>query len=110
MTECKTTNFPNGIDVGNCLLLEDGIDLSAFFKKQVFISSDTIDDDTDLAMSTGTNTLIMPTTPTKGILECKSISGTITLDPGTNTVENGNTVSTTVNRRFNLEATVWREL
>jgi len=76
---------------------------------QRFTSGGTINAATNLVLSTGTHTLIMPTS-TQGILEIKSISGVITLDPGTNTIEDSDTVSTTVNRRFYLEATVFREL
>lgn len=79
------------------------------FKKETFVASGTISDDTNLALSTGTNTLTMPLTNIKP-LETKSISGVITLDPGTNTVENGTTVSSTASRTFCLVGTVWREL
>lgn len=85
-------------------IIDDGV-----FVKQVFISSGTIAEATDLVISTGTNTLVMPAAHV-GILEIKSVSGAQTLDPGSNTIENGNTVLTTTNRRFNLEGTVWLEL
>lgn len=76
---------------------------------QKFSSSGTINDDTTLAISNGTNTLIMPTVYDL-ILDVKAASGTVTLDPGVNTVENGNTVTATVDRRFYLDGTVWLEL
>jgi hypothetical protein len=76
---------------------------------QSFTAGGTIGDAADLILSTGTHTLIMPLIRTE-VIEIKSISGTITLDPGTNTVENGNTISTTVSRRFYLNGTVWLEL
>jgi len=107
---CKPTYYPNGIKIGGCFEVDPDTDLSALFKKQNFAANGTIAADTNLAVSTGTNTLVMPLLPTKGILEIKSISGVITLDPGTNTVENGNSISTAVARRFNLDGTVWIEL
>ena len=79
------------------------------FVKQTFSSGGTINSDTNLALSTGTHTLVMPTTYV-GILETKSISGIATLDLGTNTMENGNSVPAGSNRRFNLDGTVWVEL
>lgn len=106
-------NLEAGVGILLSLSPENGITIALSedtFIKQNFIANGTITDNVNLATSTGTNTLVMPLTPTKGILEVKSISGTITLNPGTNTVENGNTVSTTVNRRFNLNGTVWLEL
>jgi len=80
------------------------------FVTQDLATAGTINPDVNLVRSTGTHTLVLPTAPTKGILEVKSVSGTITLNPGANTVENGNTVATTTNRRFNLSGTVWLEL
>ena len=76
---------------------------------QRFSTGGTINPATNLAISTGTHTLVMPT-DSEGILEIKSISGTATLDPGTNTFESGNTVTATVNRRMYLDGTVWIEL
>ena len=111
---CKTTYYPNGLRVGSCLEIDDGTDLSALFKKQSFTSSGSIDDDTNLAVSDGTNTLTMPLTPTKGVLETKSKSGTATLDAGSNTFESTGTstetVTNTVNREWNLDGSVWIEL
>ena len=75
---------------------------------QRFTSGGTINPATNLVLSTGTHTLVM--SDSEGILNIKSVSGVITLDPGSNTVENGNTISTTVNRIFFLEGTVWLEL
>ena len=106
-------NLEAGIGIAISTSPENGITIKLsedLFIKETFGSSGTISDNVNLAVSTGTNTLTMPLTPTKGILEIKSIAGTITLDPGTNTVENGNTISTTVARRFNLDGTVWLEL
>ena len=74
-----------------------------------FATSGTIATSTELAISTGANTLSMPSTSVV-ILQVKSISGEITLSPGTNTVENGNTVSSGTARRFYLDGTVWIEL
>lgn len=79
------------------------------FIVQRFSGSDTIGATTDLALSTGTHTLTMPTVNSE-ILEIKSITGTITLAPGSNTIENGNTVDTTMSRRFFLDGTAWIEL
>ena len=107
---CTPTYYPNGLRVGSCFEIEDGTTITGLFKKQIFTSDGTIDDDTDLVVSTGDNDLFMPLTPTKGILEVKSISGTVSLDPFTNSIENGNDVTPTVNRRFNLEGIVWLEL
>ena len=76
---------------------------------QRFSSGGTINPATNLVLSTGTHTLVMPTDH-QGFLTVKSISGVITLDPGSNTVESGNTVSTTVSRWFYLDGTVWLEL
>lgn len=76
---------------------------------QIFSSGGTINPATNLVYSTGTHTLVMPTS-SQGILEIKSISGTITLDPGGNTMEGGTSVTSTVNRRVNLNGTVWQEL
>ena len=76
---------------------------------QRFTSGGTIGNATNLVLSTGTHTLVMPTS-SESILDIKSISGTITLDPGGNTIENGNTVDPIVDRRFFLDGTVWREL
>ena len=81
----------------------------ASFKTQRFTTGGTIKSATDLVISTGTHTLVMPDSHA-GILEIKSISGTATLDPGTNTFESGNTVTATVNRRLFLDVTVWIEL
>ena len=64
---------------------------------------------TNLVISTGTHTLTMPTSY-QSILEIKSISGTATLDPGTNTFESGATVTAGTSRRMYLNATVWIEL
>jgi hypothetical protein len=77
--------------------------------EQAFSGGGTIDPTTDLVINTGNNTLIMPLTYNR-ILDIKSISGTATLDPGTNTFESGNTVTATVNRRMYLDGTVWIEL
>ena len=82
---------------------------SAFLAVQRFTGSGTIEDTSDLILSTGTNTLVMPTERTE-IIDIKSITGIITLDPGTNTVEGGNTITSTVSRRFYLNGTVWLEL
>ncbi len=79
------------------------------FAKQNFDGDGTIASTTTLAISTGANTLIMPEGHV-GILEIKSTLGTVTLDPGGNTIENGNEVTLTVNRRFNLDGTVWLEI
>jgi hypothetical protein len=76
---------------------------------QRFSTGGTIEENTNVALSTGTHTLIMPTSA-ESILQVKSISGVVTLDSGTNTVESGNTVSSTVNRIFYLDGTVWIEL
>ncbi len=106
-------NLEEGPGIDLSLSPENGITIGLSeltFVKQVVVGSDTIADDTDLVVSTGTHTLTMSLAPTKGILEIKSISGVITLNPGTNTVENGITVATTTNRRFNLNGTVWLEL
>lgn len=78
--------------------------------EQSFTGGGTIDPTTDLVINTGNNTLVMPLSYNR-ILEIKSISGTVTLDPGTNTIEGGdNEVTPTVNRRFYLNGTVWLEL
>lgn len=79
------------------------------FAKQNFDSDGTIASTTTLAVSRGDNTLLMPPGHV-GILEIKSALDTVTLDPGSNTVENGNAVTETVNRRFNLDDGVWLEL
>ena len=76
---------------------------------QRFSSGGTIGEATNLVLSTGTHTLVMPT-ETESILEVKSVSGVITLDPGGNTVEGGNTITSTVARRFFLDGTTWLEL
>ena len=105
-------NLVAGDNISIAVGPENGIVISTAaeaFNKQNFSANGTINSETELAISTGTNTLIMPTTHI-GVLEVKSISGTVTLDPGSNTIENGNTVSTTANRRFNLDGTVWIEL
>ena len=76
---------------------------------QRFSATGTIIATTELAISTGTHTLIMPDASNR-ILDIKSVSGTITLDSGSNTVENSSTITTTVSRRFYLDGTVWLEL
>ena len=93
----------------NAILIELDGDLARKPVEQTFSSNGTINDDTTIALSTGTNTLIMPTTYDL-FLNVKSISGTITLDPGANSVENGTTVSTGQNRRFWLSGSTWYEL
>ena len=77
--------------------------------EQPFTGGGTIDQTTDLVISTGNNTLILPTEYNR-IMDIKSISGTITLDPGANTMEGGTSVTATVNRRVYLDGTVWIEL
>lgn len=84
-------------------LINDGV-----FVKQIFVANGTIDESTDLAISTGTNTLTMPASHT-GFLTVKSISGVTTLDPGSNTFEISNSVANTAARTFNLNETVWLE-
>ena len=107
-------NIEDGPGIVTSVSPENGLTIGlselTFVKQTITGTGQTIADDTDLVVSTGTHTITMSTAPTKGILEVKSISGTITLNPGTNTVENGNTVATTANRRFNLTGTVWLEL
>ena len=76
---------------------------------QRFSDTGTINAATELAISTGTHTLVMPDASNR-ILDIKSVSGTITIDSGSNTVENGNTVTTTQDRSFYLDGTVWLEL
>lgn len=96
---------------------ENGITIAVegqVFKKQSINTSTTIDNDTNLAVNAGTNTLTMPTAPTKGIVETKSKSGTATLDAGSNTFEttgtSTETVTAPINKRWNLDGTVWLSL
>lgn len=80
------------------------------FAKQNFDDDGEIVSTTTLAVSRGNNTLLMPPGHV-GVLEIKSAQGTATLDPTPNTVEGGDlSVTETVNRRFNLDGTVWLEL
>lgn len=74
-----------------------------------FTTAGTITSNADLAFSTGTHTLIMPLI-NKSPVTIKSISGTATLDPGTNTFEGTDTVTATLSRDFILDGTVWREI
>lgn len=101
----------SGIEVS--INAENGIDLISTagdtFSKQTFTASGTILESTSLVVSTGVNTLEMPTTHV-GYLRIKSISGDITMNPGTNTIENGNTVLSTTSKNFNLDGTVWLEV
>lgn len=85
------------------------LNLNDIYVRQTFSSGGTINSTTNLVLSTGTHTLVMPLV-NNAPLKVKSISGTITLDPGTNTIENSDTVSTTVMRELALEGTVWLEL
>jgi hypothetical protein len=76
---------------------------------QQVTSSGEISQSTTLVISSGTNTLVMPTISVV-ILKIKSLSGTATLDPGANTIENGNSVTATVNRSLYLDGSTWIEL
>jgi hypothetical protein len=77
---------------------------------QQFSDDGTINDATSLVINTGDNDLGMPMTYNR-ILEIKSVSGTASLDPFTNTIEGGDKdVDPTVARRFFLDGTVWLEL
>lgn len=89
-------------------LLEEILRLSGV-NSQDFTGGGTIDPETDLVISTGNNTLIMPLTYNR-TMRIKSVTGTITLDPGTNTIETGNTITSTVGKTFYLYGTVWLEL
>lgn len=79
------------------------------FSKQNFDDDGEIASTTTLAISRGNNALLMPEGHV-GILEIASVTGEITLDGGTNTIQNGNTVAESANRRFNLDGGVWVEL
>ena len=83
------------------------------FSRQEFTSGGTILESTTLALSEGTHTLVMPLVHA-GYLDTKSISGTITLDAGTNTFEGTGTSTETVvptqNKHWNLFGTVWLDL
>lgn len=107
---CTHTYYPNGLKVGACFEVEEGAIITGLSKKQNFSGNGTIDDDTDLAVNDATGTIVMPIDPQKLELVIKSLSGTTTLDPGVNTVENGNSVTATVSRRFNLDGSVWIEI
>jgi len=72
----------------------------------------TIPSEMDYVVGTGTITLTMPVTPTKAVNIKNNGVGTITLDPGTNTIENSSTVATTAARKFIFDETntEWLEL
>ena len=108
---CTTTNYPNGIMVGSCFHFEDGTVITGLFKKQNFTAGGTIDIDTNLAINAATGTLAMPEDTAKGeLIIVSNLGATTTLDPGTNTIQNGNIVSSGTSRRFNLDGTEFVEI
>lgn len=88
--------------------VNDLIDSTAF-KKQVFTGAGDIHPDTNLVISDGTHTLVLPD-KIGSVLDTKQLTGTTTYDPGSNTMEGATTSTATVARRLYLEGTVWLEL
>jgi len=77
---------------------------------QRFTTANTINSNTNLVICSATATHAMPSVH-EGFLKVKSKVGfTVTLNPGTDTVENGNTVASGANREFFKDGTVWLEL
>jgi len=108
---CNPTYYPNGVRVGSCFELDDGTIIEGLFKKQNFPAGGTIDFDTNLAINAATGVLVMPDDTGKGeLIIVSDLGATTTLDPGTNTIQNGNTVSSGTSRRFNLDNGVFVEL
>ena len=87
----------NGVPIG------DGADY------KVQSSGLIIDTSTDLYLSSTTQTLTMPTVSLSPVT-IKSVSGIATLDGGTNTFENGATVTSPAASTLYLDGTVWRDV
>jgi len=82
---------------------------STSYVQQSTTTSGTINDDTELIISTGTHTLTMPLTNSRP-LTIISVSGIATLDPGSNTFSEASIVDSATSRSLILDGTIWRDL
>jgi len=60
MDKCKTTNFPNGIRVGKCVILEDGTELIIIDSVETVSAPYIVEDEDVVLRVTGTGTVTMP--------------------------------------------------